>query len=175
MFKMLMMIIILLGMTTQMEGCSLDDMVAEISYNETASQIASLKADLEQRIRDAAWYSLHTAAAAACRGSTATGGSGNHFNVVLPKENTASCHDQCARTEFTHCDADVAIQGGFGKATSYTQIVAQFYNYGCEGAGNTKELFDEVKANQYGVRTLDPNVEERQGGARYYRFCCCRY
>jgi hypothetical protein len=132
-------------------------------------------AELEKKYTDGAWYSLHVAAAAACRGSTPSGGSGPHFNVVLPKQNTASCSEQCRRTDYKNCDADVAIQGGWGKAQSYTEIVGQFYNYGCHGAGNTAKIFDEVQAHQNEVYMMDPNVQVRPGGARYYRFCCCRY
>ena len=45
----------------------------------------------EQMQRDMGWYSLTVAAAAACRGSTPTGGSGPWGNAVLAKENTKSC------------------------------------------------------------------------------------
>ena len=126
---------------------------------EAREEVAEIK-------KEFAWYSLHVAAAAACRGSTASGGTGPWSNAVLAKENTRSCHDQCASTDRPICDADVSIQGSFGKATSYTESIGLFYNYGCSTPGNTDVLFDEVKAAEDGVL--------RGLGISYYRFCCCR-
>ena len=134
-------------------------------------EVESLRADMVKMKKEVAWYSLHVAAAAACRGSTETGGSGPHGNAVLPKQNTKSCDDQCGETTYRTCDADVAIQGSFGKAKIYTENVGQFYNYGCSTAGNQNARFDEVQADQDGVFNLD--VQE--GYSIYYRFCCCRY
>ncbi|KAL5254125.1 hypothetical protein ACHWQZ_G013777 [Mnemiopsis leidyi] len=118
---------------------------------------------------DLAWQSLHMAAAAACRGSTASGGSGSWGNAVLAKENNRSCADVCAATEFPICDADVAISGYYGKAESYEQRLGHFYNYGCKTPGNTNVKFDEVKADVGGV------FEDMEDGLWYYRFCCCRH
>ena len=111
-----------------------------------------------------AWQALHMAAAAACRGSTASGGTGPWQNSVIAKENTRSCNDICGDTQFNLCDADVSINGYIGKAKSYSQILGNFYNYGCELPGNTDDDFDEVKAAG----------EDVFKSINYYRFCCCR-
>ena len=137
--------------------------------------IKSMQSEMVDMKRELAWYSLHVAAAAACRGSTETGGSGAHGNAVLPKENTKSCEDQCGETEYSVCDADVAIHGSFGKATNYTANVGQFYNYGCDRPGNTNPAFDEVKAEEDGVFNLPVNPATNYISSSYYRFCCCRF
>ena len=115
-----------------------------------------------------AWQSLHMAAAAACRGSTATGGSGMYGNAVIAKENTRSCAQVCAGTEWNICDADVSISGYYGKAGSYTERLGHFYNYDCGSPGNTNVKFDEVKADGGDV------FKDVEDGHWYYRFCCCR-
>ena len=56
---------------------------------------------------DLAWQSLHMAAAAACRGSTASGRSGSWDNQVMTR-NTAdkkTCAQISAQTIFRNCDA----------------------------------------------------------------------
>ena len=63
---------------------------------------------------DLAWQSLHMAAAAACRGSTASGGSGSWHNSVrvrnIPGKKT--CAQICLDSgHFRHCDAEVSIYG----------------------------------------------------------------
>ena len=172
MYKMLAVALILTVLVDQVtltgSSCPIEDAIG-------AHVTQALKAEILELRREQAWYSLHVAAAAACRGSTASGGTGPHFNVVLPKQNTISCDVQCGKTDYRECDADVAIHGSFGKATSYTERVGQFYNYGCSTPGNTDARFDEVKADEDGVFNLDVNVAGRQGRARYYRFCCCRF
>ena len=68
---------------------------------------------------DLAWQSLHMAAAAACRGSTSTGGSGCCGNMVMAR-NTAdkkTCAQICAQTVYRNCDAEVSVYGKKGKAT----------------------------------------------------------
>ena len=115
-----------------------------------------------------AWQALHMAAAAACRGSTPTGGSGPNGNAVLAKENTKSCNQVCAANYFNLCDADVSISGYIGQAQSYSQRLGHFYNYGCGTPGNTNEKFDEVKAEGGDV------FKNMDTGNWYYRFCCCR-
>ncbi|CAH3018704.1 unnamed protein product [Porites evermanni] len=87
---------------------------------------------------DLAWQSLHMAAAAACRGSTASGGSGSWDNQVMTR-NTAdkkTCAWICAQTAFHNCDAEVSIYGKKGKATQNGMTVGWFYNYGCNYAAN---------------------------------------
>ena len=180
MYKMLALVMTLVILANQVAGCSIEEEITRISVREAVKselemkkEVETLRSEMLEMKRDVAWYSLHVAATAACRGSTETGGHGPHGNVVLPKQNTKSCADQCGETEYSVCDADVAIHGSFGKATSYTENVGQFYNYGCATPGNTSPLFDEVKADEDGVFDLD--VQPVKPDSRYYRFCCCRY
>ena len=133
---------------------------------EAKKEVDVAREEMLEMKKELAWYSLHVAAAAACRGSTASGGTGPWSNAVLAKENTRSCNDQCASTDRPICDADVSIQGSFGKATSYTDSIGKFYNYGCPTSGNTDVRFDEVKAADDGIF--------KGVSIHYYRFCCCR-
>ncbi|XP_073252851.1 uncharacterized protein [Porites lutea] len=113
---------------------------------------------------DLAWQSLHMAAAAACRGSTASGGSGSWDNQVMTR-NTAdkkTCAWICAQTAFHNCDAEVSIYGKKGKATQNGMTVGWFYNYGCNYAangGSEASSSDETVWNK---------------GYSYFSFCCCR-
>ena len=78
------------------------------------------------------------AAAAACRGSTASGGTGCCGNTVMAR-NTAdrkSCAQICAQTAYRNCDAEVSIYGKKGKATKNGMVVGEFYNYGCNQAAS---------------------------------------
>ena len=144
----------------------LDGMEATIE-NITA-RLDAMEAERVQLDRDHAWQALHMAAAAACRGSTPSGGTGPWGNAVLPKENTRSCADVCGDTMFNLCDADVSVSGYTGKAESYEEPVGQFYNYGCAKPGNTNKKFDEVKAEEGDV------FNDKSTGNVYFRFCCCR-
>lgn len=70
--------------------------------DDTSRELAGLTARLEdmeaeraELDRAHAWQALHMAAAAACRGSTASGGRGPLGNAVLAKENTRSCNQVC--------------------------------------------------------------------------------
>ena len=113
---------------------------------------------------DNQWQALHMAAAAACRGSTPQGGKGPWSNSVIPKENGVTCTEQCKRnTDRFNCKAEVALMGYAGKATSYTQKVGYFYNYGCDG-WNADINHNEVAAEETAIQTTD---------TPYYRFCCC--
>ena len=154
-------------------SCSIEEEMTRISVREAMrseleakKEVNVAREEMLEMKKELAWYSLHVAAAAACRGSTSSGGTGIAANSVLAKENTRSCDDQCADTVHTVCDADIAIQGNFGKATSYTSQVGYFYNYGCSTPGNTSVNFDEIKAEDDGVL--------KGTGIVYYRFCCCR-
>ena len=166
--------VLLLTLVAPSEACSIEEEIMRISIREAVKseleakkEVEVLRNEVSEIQKEMAWYSLHVAAAAACRGSTATGGSGPRGNMVLAKENTASCATQCATTIYSVCDADVSIQGTVGKAASYTGEVGMFYNYGCATAGNTNVSFDEVKADESAIL---------EGlGIGYYRFCCCRY
>lgn len=140
----------------------IDALQAELSKLKTEVQ-EDVKKDMMQ---DVAWQALHAAAAAACRGSTASGGTGPWGNGVYPKENDDSCDNICSATDRPICDADISIQGFYGKATSYSKSVGRFYNYGCSGAGNTNVKYDEVKADEDAILT--------GSNSDYYRYCCCR-
>lgn len=132
--------------------------------------INATKTKLEESDRDHTWQALHMAAAAACRGSTPSGGSGISGNVVLPKQNTSTCDEICAATRYNLCDAEVSIGGYPGKATDYTTKVGSFYNYGCSGTGNEEARFDEVQSTEDSIYD-SPN----DGWVWYYRYCCCRW
>ena len=113
---------------------------------------------------DLAWQSLHMAAAAACRGSTASGGHGFYDNKVMTR-NTAdkkNCIQICAQTVFRNCDAEVSVYGKKGKATQNGMIVGAFYNYGCKNVdkgGSEASSSDETVMNY---------------SHPYFSFCCCR-
>ena len=115
---------------------------------------------------DLGWQSLHMAAAAACRGSTSSGGTGCCENVVLVR-NTAdkkTCTQICAQSSYRNCDAEVSIHGKTGKATQNGQKIGAFYNYSCNHALNGgSEVSHPVNDI---IRFPDPYP--------YYSFCCCR-
>ena len=115
---------------------------------------------------DVAWQALHAAAAAACRGSTPTGGSGTHVNSVLTRNSRGpkSCSQLCADTFAPHCDAEVSIYGKVGKATANGQNVGLFYNYDCN-TGPYGWGGEEAKA-------AEKEIMGFEGGA--FSFCCCR-
>ena len=113
-------------------------------------------------LHDVQWQSLHMAAAAACRGSTPSGGSGGNYNEVYPRQHGQSCKNVCGKTSRKTCDSEITINGFMGKATSNTKKVGVYFNYGC-GYGPT--WGDEVKMQD--IRIIDPYL----GGVSY---CCCR-
>ena len=115
---------------------------------------------------DLGWQSLHMAAAAACRGSTSSGGSGSCENGVLVR-NTAdkkTCAQLCAQSSFRNCDAEVSIHGKTGKATQNGEMIGAFYNYNCNhkrnGGSEASRFVSDI------TRFPDPYP--------YYSFCCCR-
>ena len=170
---MLRAVVTVAALVSLISTCSIEEEMTRISVREAMRSELEAKKEVEaareemlQMKKDVAWYSLHVAAAAACRGSTDSGGTGPWSNSVIPKENTRSCADLCADTTRPTCDADISIQGSFGKATTYTDSVGFFYNYGCSTPGNTNVQFDEVKATEEAVL--------KGVGIDYYRFCCCR-
>ena len=140
-----------------------DEAIAEVIARMDAMEAERVELDQAH-----AWQALHMAAAAACRGSTASGGTGPWGNTVIAKENTRNCNDICGDSQFNLCDADVAISGYIGKAQSYSQRLGHFYNYGCEVAGHPTEKFDEVKA---AGEDVFKNMDTENW---FYRFCCCR-
>ena len=114
---------------------------------------------------DLAWQSLHMAAAAACRGSTSSGGTGCCQNQVMTrnKADKKNCAQICAQTAYRNCDAELSIYGKKGKATKNGMIVGEFYNHGCNSAnvaGGT-----EVSSSDETVMNYSDS---------YFSFCCCR-
>ena len=114
-----------------------------------------------------AWQALHMAAAAACRGSTPTGGSGTHANMVLARNphGKKSCQQLCSDSGQPHCDAEASIRGWDGKAIQNGQIVAEYYNYGCD---RKKWVYGR---NEAGADENDIMNNDWKGA---YSFCCCR-
>lgn len=107
------------------------------------------------------WMTIHASAAAACRGSTGTGGSGCCANSVRVR-NTASgltCTQICSGAGET-CDAEVSVWGRAGKATANGELVGSFYNYGCGGSAN-------------GGSEANAGDGDAQNSG-YWSFCCCR-
>ena len=115
-----------------------------------------------------AWQALHMAAASACRGSTPTGGSGTHVNLVLARNPHVgtSCAQLCGESGAPICDAEVSIRGEVGKATQNGQLVGMFYNYGCSN------LHAGYGRNEPGAAQEEIMSNTNSGG---YSFCCCRY
>ena len=112
---------------------------------------------------DLAWQSVHMAAAAACRGSTPTGGSGSYDNRVMVR-NTAdkkTCSQICSQSPFPKCDGEVSVYGRERKATQNGEIVGSFFNYGCDYG--LKGGSEATVANE---TIMSSNV--------YFSFCCCR-
>jgi len=112
---------------------------------------------------DLGWQSLHMAAAAACRGSTPSGGTGCCGNLVKVRNiaDGKTCAQICSQTVYSNCDAEVSIYGKEGKATQNGQVVGLFYNYNCNEAANG--------GNEASVS--DENIMNYSG---YFSFCCCR-
>ena len=114
-----------------------------------------------------AWQALHMAAAAACRGSTPTGGSGTHVNMVLARNPHVgtSCARLCSEEGGLICDAEVSIRGQVGKATQNGQVVGVYYNYGCN------HTISGYGRNEPGAAQDEIMSNSMSGG---YSFCCCR-
>ena len=115
-------------------------------------------------VYDLAWQSVHMAASAACRGSTASGGTGGYANKVMTRNtrDQKSCTEICAETVYSNCDAQVSVYGTKGKATTNGMIVGSFYNYGCNEFANGGS---EVSSSDETVMDDD---------TRCFSFCCCR-
>ena len=112
---------------------------------------------------DLGWQSLHMAAAAACRGSTASGGTGCCQNPVMVR-NTAdkrTCGQICSQSSYPNCDAEVSVYGRERKATQNGEIVGWFYNYNCDSGQNGGSEASSADEGVMGFNT-------------YYSFCCCR-
>ncbi|XP_078372126.1 uncharacterized protein LOC144655703 [Oculina patagonica] len=115
---------------------------------------------------DLGWQSLHMAAAAACRGSTSSGGTGCCDNAVLVRNaaDKKTCAQLCAQTSYSNCDAEVSIHGKTGKATRNGEQIGAFYNYECDHADNGGSE----------VSRPDTDITRFPDPYPYYSFCCCR-
>jgi len=104
---------------------------------------------------------IHASAAAACRGSTASGGTGCCANSVRVRNTTSglTCTQICSGAGET-CDAEVSVWGRAGKATANGELVGSFYNYGC---GHSANGGSEANAGEGDAQTTG-----------YWSFCCCR-
>jgi len=139
--------------------------------NTLEAELSKLRMEVNEDVKkdmmqDVAWQALHAAAAAACRGVNPTDGKGQWANGVMAKLNTESCDKICAATSFNICDADISVQGFYGKADSYTETVGSYNNYGCSTPGNTDVRYDEVKADEDAIIS--------GSNPHYFRYCCCR-
>ena len=112
---------------------------------------------------DLAWQSLHMVAAAACRGSTPTGGRGCCRNKVMGRKQVdlKDCVEIFATSSFPNCDGEVSIYGRERKTSENGEIVGSFYNYECDGAANRGS---EASSADQGVMS----------SSIYFSFCCCR-
>jgi len=134
------------------------------------SQVAALKAALanasfeKYSAYDLAWQSLHMAAAAACRGSTPSGGTGCCGNSVLVRDITEqkTCRQICAQSGQPNCDAELSIYGYPGKAKQNGQRVGWFYNYRCDYPVHG------------GKEATGANEDVMNSPNTYFSFCCCR-
>ena len=106
------------------------------------------------------------AVAAACRGSTSSGGTGCCGNVVLVRNGAdrKTCTQICGQTHYKNCDAEVSIHGKTGKATKAGEKIGAFYNYRCSDSANGGS---EVSASPTDINRFPK-------GYPYYSFCCCR-
>merc|ERR1711936_169561 len=98
------------------------------------AEVSRLKANghSDYSVADQQWQSLHMAAAAACRASTAFGGHGPYGNFVYPRPKGHTCDQVCKATKmFTECDASLSIMGNMGRVKSVNRSAGSFYNYHC--------------------------------------------
>merc|ERR1712168_573965 len=131
---------------------------------ELKAEVSRLKNNGHTRfsVADQQWQSLHMAAAAACRASTALGGHGPWGNTVWPRTSGHTCDQVCNNTKaYTECDASLSIMGAMGRVKSVNRAAGSFYNYHCNGHGDRGH--EEVVA--------DSAVTDIGG---YYGYCCCR-
>ena len=117
-------------------------------------------------LEDVAWGSVHVAAAAACRGSVPTGGTGHFPNQVIPVIVGSTCHATCnaftpdSKTYF-YCASTVTLMGFVKHATNNLASVGEYYNYGCAAphtASSELSRSDHVSLER----------------TSYMTYCCCR-
>lgn len=143
---------------------------SRVDLRNSTRTLVSLKASSQLVItstRRSTWRThmaaLHMAAAAACRGSTSTGGHCCCDNKVMVR-NTAdlkTCATICAASSYPNCDGEVSIYGRERKATQNGEMVGSFYNYKC---GHGAKGGSEASYPDKGVMS----------SSLYFSFCCCR-
>jgi len=115
-------------------------------------------------VADQQWQSLHMAAAAACRASTALGGHGPLGNRVFPRTSGKTCNQVCDGTKYyTECDASVSILGFMGRVKVAGSPAGSFYNYHCNSPGWSGLQHEEGVADAVLMQTDS-----------YFGYCCCR-
>jgi len=121
-------------------------------------------------LEDLQWQSLHMAAAAACQGSTKKGGHGDFANAVLASTTGKSCKSTCENTRYQNCDASVSLFGKPYRATSNTQVLGKYYNYGCE----RKSRMSQDEAAQADDKRLAADLGSTLDDYEMFSYCCCR-
>merc|ERR1711936_1516645 len=130
------------------------------------AEVSRLKANghSDYSVADQQWQSLHMAAAAACRASTAFGGHGPYGNFVYPRTKGQTCDQVCKATKYyTECDASLSIMGTMGRVKTVNRSAGAFYNYHCSSAGYPG-LFHEESAQDNSIAAIPD----------YLGYCCCR-
>jgi hypothetical protein len=141
-------------------GQAPDQVVAGFNAGVNAGATVTLGAITAAAPRyDLRWAMMHAAAGSACAAASPVGDSGS-AHVVLAKPSGVTCSAACAANTggtYTQCRTSIAI-GSIRptQATSYTDVVAIDYNYGC---GDAQAAYDEV--NGQGTATS------------YAAYCCC--
>jgi len=148
------------------EKLKLDTNKLKIDNKELKDEVSRLKNNGHSQfsVADQQWQSLHMAAAAACRASTALGGHGPNGNMVIARTTGQSCNQVCKNSKvFTECDASVSILGYMGRSKVAGRIVGAFYNYHCSSPG--------WEGMHHENNVADTDVI---GYGGYYGYCCCR-
>merc|ERR1711936_1372327 len=130
------------------------------------AEVSRLKANghSDYSVADQQWQSLHMAAAAACRASTAFGGHGINANQVYPRTKGQTCDQVCKATKYyTECDASLSIMGTMGRVKTVNRSAGAFYNYHCNSAGYPG-LFHEESSQDNSIAAIPD----------YLGYCCCR-
>merc|ERR1711910_36364 len=120
------------------------------------AEVSRLKANghSDYSVADQQWQSLHMAAAAACRASTAFGGHGNNANQVYPRTKGQTCDQVCKATKYyTECDASLSIMGTMGRVKTVNRSAGAFYNYHCNSAGYPG-LFHEESSQDNSIAAI---------------------
>merc|ERR1711910_92572 len=120
------------------------------------AEVSRLKANghSDYSVADQQWQSLHMAAAAACRASTAFGGHGPYGNFVYPRPKGQTCDQVCKATKYyTECDASLSIMGTMGRVKTVNRSAGAFYNYHCNSAGYPG-LFHEESSQDNSIAAI---------------------